>query len=112
MHHGPGRKLQWRQTVCMAHAGRNQRILYAWRAEIPENLQFFRENFARISRDLDAGRAFFSDLHNPPTSVRAAVTLRDLRGAYWPNAREVSASGMPKSKNFAIISRNFYANFA
>ena len=37
----------------------NDQILCAWRAEIPENLQFFREIFARISRDLDAGRALF-----------------------------------------------------
>ena len=31
----------------------------AWRAKFPENLQFFHEFFARISRDLDAGRALF-----------------------------------------------------
>ena len=29
------------------------------KVKIPEILQFFRENFARISRDLDAGRALF-----------------------------------------------------
>ena len=45
-----------------AHAGRDERILCAWRAKIPEILQFFPEKFARISRDLDAGRALFSDL--------------------------------------------------
>ena len=39
-------------------AEKNQ-ILCAWRAKIPEILQFFREIFARISRDLDAGRAVF-----------------------------------------------------
>ena len=31
----------------------------ARRAKIPEILKFFPENFARISRDLDAGRALF-----------------------------------------------------
>ena len=33
--------------------------LCAWRAEIPEVLQFFREIFAQILRDLDARRALF-----------------------------------------------------
>ena len=37
----------------------NELNLCGWRARIPEILQFFRENFARISRDLDAGRALF-----------------------------------------------------
>ena len=31
-------------------------ILCAWRAETPEMLQFVREFFAQIMRDLDAGR--------------------------------------------------------
>ena len=35
------------------------RILCAWRAAIPEVLQFFREIFAQISRELDARRAIF-----------------------------------------------------
>ena len=34
----------------------NNQILCAWRAEIPEILQFFREIFAQILRNLDAGR--------------------------------------------------------
>ena len=33
--------------------------LCAWRAEIPEVLQFFRELFAQILRDLDARRALY-----------------------------------------------------
>ena len=43
--------------------------------------------FARISRDLDAGRALFSDLNNLRTSLRAAATLRELCSARWPSAR-------------------------
>ena len=45
--------------VLAPHAGRDERILCAWRAKIPQILQFFHEIFARISRDLDAGRALF-----------------------------------------------------
>ena len=35
---------------------KKSQILCAWRAEIPEILQFLHESFAQIMRDLDAGR--------------------------------------------------------
>ena len=50
-------------------------------------VQFCRDIFARILRDLDAGRALFSDLNNRPTSLRDSATLRELRYARWPSAR-------------------------
>ena len=73
-------------TICAAYAGRDERILCAWRAKIPENLQFFREIFAQISRYLDAGRAFFSDLNKPPTPLGDSATFRDFHSARWPSA--------------------------
>ena len=47
----------------------------------------FVQFFSRISRGLDAGRAFFSDLNKLPTSPVAAATLRGFRSARWPSAR-------------------------
>ena len=56
---GAVRELESNHMGCTAYAGREKRILCAWRAEIPKVLQFFREVFAQFLHDLDVRRALF-----------------------------------------------------
>ena len=74
---------------------------------------FFPEKFARISRDLDAGRALFRNLNKLPTSLRAAATLRESCSARWPSARIFSCERHAEIPQVLHFFRTiFYATFA